>query len=398
MGSGCSHNTSGWFQKMTPDSSIRYTGPSVTALGVCTGDTLPEIEGLLLQKVLDYATGIGITIPGIDLSTGPCAALFVDDVSCCQTCIDLPCIIEAYYDAICTTYSDVLTLQTAMAGLQGPFNVGCLTGVTPNSTLGAIVTELISEFCNLVTAFNTLSTTVGGFTAGINTTIGNFLATHISSCQSQAITITGTGASTQLGFKGFVPIGGILPYGGPANVFDATGLGNANGPCCGFALCNGQNGTIDMTGQTPVGALGLGGSVPAGFPSTPVGSRIPQGEVNHTLGISEVPPSPISGAGFTINDPGHDHALYYQQDGAASGGDTAKINPYGPNNSGSTWFNWATGLWVTGTQPGGGVPAVQIGVAKTGITISGSGSTSGGGGAHNNMQPSTALLYIQRVS
>lgn len=395
MGHAC--NSSGCtniFGTTTPDSKIEYTGPPIPALNICTGDFLNEVEAAVLQKLVDFSTGVGISIPSIDLTT--CGA-FTACITCCGSCTDLPCLLNCYKNAICTLFGDVTTLQTEVTALlNGPYNIGCLQNIPTNATLNQIVQEIILEFCDLQTALNTLSATVSGFTSGIDTTIGNFLLGAISSCTGTGSVIkSGTGASAAIAFKGFVPVGGIIPFGGvTAGKFDSTGLGLAGTDFCGWAVANGLNGTVNMTGQVPVGLTNMGGSLPgnaAGLSLTTMGTQI--GETSITLTAGQIPAVGVSGS-VTATSPPHSHGFFFnQRNGSFSqGGSNGYMDatgPLGANTSNPPGGGFQTPVTVTAYVQSVSLP----------ITVSTSGlATGGGGGSHDNMQPSTGLLYIQRIS
>jgi len=395
MGSACNNSVSNnYFEKLTPDTGIVYTGPTITALGICTGDRLNEVEAVLLQKILDYATGVGISIPSIDLTT--CTA-FTSCITCCNNgCTDLPCLLECYKTAICTIWGDVQTLQSQVSALlDGPYNIGCLTGLPTNPTLNQIIQQLILQFCTLQTQVATLTTQVTNLTTGLPVQIGNFLLNALTTCQGTTTLVkTGAGASAQVAFKGFVPIGAIIPYAGPTtNKFDSTGLGLANTDVCDFALCNGKNGTVDMREQVPVGcgAGVMGGST---LPSNASGANYALGALVGQASVTLLSnQSGIPAAAITVNDPGHDHPFYFHAEAAASGNTTQKINFIGTINSWTA--SSSAGLGAAGNGSVGNTTA-YIGKVYTGITISANAANAQQ--SHENRQPSTALLYIQRIA
>lgn len=244
MGSGCNSGCSNYFGKKTLDSTVEYTGPPILSLGICTHDMLNEVDAVILQKIINYSTGVGISIPDIDLSA--CAA-FASCVSCCGTCTDLPCLLECYRSTICSIFDDVEELKDEIDTLlNGPYDIGCLTNLSANPTLNQIIQALITQYCTLLSSYNTLQTTVDGITANLSTNIGNFLLNAVTTCTGTGNVIkSGSGATASIAFKGFTPIGGLMPFGGTtAGKFDGTGLGLAGTDMCGWALC--------VTGDTEV--------------------------------------------------------------------------------------------------------------------------------------------------
>ena len=372
-------NTSNGLIKTNPDTSIIYTGPSIPALGICTGQPLSQIESVVLTAILNYSTGIGITIPNINLSS---CALFSQWVTGCNQCDELQCLMQIIFTSLCTLYADYTSLQTLVNTLlNGPYNTGCLT-LSANPTLNQIIQELILEFCNLVTAFGVLNTTVSGFMTGIDTTIGNFLLNAITSCQgSSCVTKTGIGATASIAFKGFSPIGAIMPFAGPiSGRFDTTGLGLTNTDCCGWALCNGQNGTIDMRGYLPVGVND--GTMGNGGQNNEVNNSIYPGQ-NYSIGSHG---GLINVALIAGNNGPHNHA------GSNVSSYTYPINfrgfSYRPGDQ-------HDGICLNPSQPTGAMYSpLIVTVPSQPISI----TTDGAGTPHENRAPYMAVYYIQRIS
>lgn len=115
--------------------------------------------------------------------------------------------------------------------------------------------------------------------------------------------------------------------------FDSTGLGIAER--LGWAICNGANGTRNMNGKVPL---------PYGSSYLTLGAT--GGEATHTLTVSEVPALSVSYTG--------------------SNDDTGDDGSY---------------IITSSTEP------------NTVHTL----TSTGGGGAHNNMQPYVVTLFIQKL-
>lgn len=398
MGQGCNNSSINLFEKQIPDTQVKYTGPNISALGICTGDFLSEVEAVMLQKILDYATGVGISIPSIDLTT--CDAFINCTTTCCSTCTDLPCLLECYKNTICTIWGDVETLKDEINTLlNGPYNATCLTGITTTSPLNVIIQELITEFCSLKTAFNVLNTSVSGFITGINSTIGTFLGTHLGSCQGPSVlNLTGSGATTQFNLKGFVPIGGIIPWAGDTvGKFNSTGLGISGTDWCGWAICNGQNNTPNMLGLVPVMAtnISVGTTQPIQGRSFAYGTV--GGEYDHTLTAAE---SGVGAHGHTVADAGHDHYLRFKNwrfnRNGPSGGDNYADLTGAPGTTLPDYTAWAGGA-AFNSDPSGAPIQGQIGKSPSNVTVNNTVGTNASAG-HNNVQPYIALYYIQRVN
>lgn len=373
MGSGCTSGSIGPIKPIS-DTSVVYTGDPYPTLGICRGDTLDEVEAAVLNALTGFTNGSSIKLPTVNLTQ---CALFTQYITCCNTsCTDLPCLINIIFSALCILYTDFTTLNTSIGQLlSGPYNTGCLT-LPNNPTLNAIIQELITEFCVLVSQVNALQTQVNSLSTGLPGSVGTFLGTAIQSCQTDAVTKSGTGASTVVTFAGFAPIGTILMYGGSlTGKFDTTGRGISPGPMCGWALCNSNNGTVDMRGYFPVGVND--GSMGSAAQNNEVSNSVNPGQaynlashggtINVTLSAAQIPSVSITGTSTT----------------------SCTTNPplwkasFRPGNNTGVSYNYAQ-------QP----PVVQS------ITCTGTltGSTTGGGGSHENRPPYRALYFIQRIA
>lgn len=387
MGSGCNPSSSsfGSVMRPTPDSSIIYTGAPIAALGICTGDTLAEVDATILQKIVSLSQGNGISLSDIDLTQCAC---FTQQTGDCGNipCTTLTCILQAYLDCLCSMYTDLQTVKTDMDSINGPYNVKCLSGVTSNSTFSAIMQELITEYCNLVTTVAGIETQLDGL--NVSGSVGNFLQTALTSCTGTGNLIkSGTGASFTAAFKGFVPVGAVVPYAGlTAGKFDSTGLGLTGTDMCGWALANGLNGTVDMRELVPVG-VGAGAMGGGTLPSVADGSNYSLnqlfGEAKHILTVDELPStaSPIN-----ISDPGHSHGIRAEFTGKSGINEAAWVIKQD--------------IGATGNPPPtepfqvfSGTNYIQN--SFTGISAS---ISFGKGIGHETRQPSRALYYIQRIN
>jgi len=336
------------------------------------------VDAVILQKIVDYSTGVGIEITSLNLTGCAC---FANAITCCGTCTDLNCILQAYADCLCSMYTDLQIIKVKVNQMfDGPYDVMCLDAnssgkVTNSSKLPAILQELITEFCALYGQVQAIQTIINNLGSTINTTVGNFLLSAIFTCQgNQTIIKSGTGATASLEFRGFTPIGGIIPYAGPtAGKFDPSGLGLANTDMCGWALANGNNGTINMQGQMPQGSMQMGGTFPTntgGITTLPVGDTA--GEAAVTLIGSQIPSLPLTA---TTNSTTATATVGFQYGFKSSvSGNNGICYPSNINNQ----------------------PAVNVLLTVPSLTVTG--YAAGGGGAHNNIPPCTILYYIQRVS
>lgn len=120
----------------------------------------------------------------------------------------------------------------------------------------------------------------------------------------------------------------------------------------------------DFRGYVLAGKDNMGGSSAgrlSNMSSTTLGAT--GGEQSHTLDVSEMP-----NHGHTVNDPGHSHSIN---------------TPTNASASGQSGTGAAISFWT-------GSAATSTGSATTGITL----GTAGGGGGHNNIQPTAIVNKI----
>jgi hypothetical protein len=198
----------------------------------------------------------------------------------------------------------------------------------------------------------------------------------------------------------------MMPYKGSMSKFDTNGLGLTGTDMCGWALCNGNTHTVNgstyvttnMIGQVAIGMTnGMGGATPSNYtggPSTVMGDKI--GEAKHLNTANESGTAPHS---HGVTDNGHDHFMRFQNTrfnrNGSSGGDnyvdftaggTTPPDYTGWTGSGGSGFN---------SDPSGAPIRAFIGKSITGISINtASGSATE---AHNNIQPATAVAWIERL-
>ena len=127
--------------------------------------------------------------------------------------------------------------------------------------------------------------------------------------------------------------------------FDNTGLGKVGNTYDGFAICNGQNGTWDISGRVTLAYDITNYSILGDI----------GGEKTHALDITEIAP--------------HDHDIAYDGHNASSGGSEWTLD----NGGGATG--------TTKTKKAGGDSATHTTVVP-----------------HNNMQPYIVVLKIQRIA
>jgi microcystin-dependent protein len=212
--------------------------------------------------------------------------------------------------------------------------------------------------------------------------LGNLWKSPVDNNQGNALPAVGTSS----GFWTFinaqsVPSGMVSPFAGASTsiplgylLCDGTAYTTAAQPNLFSAIghtwdtFNGQSApgggsfrVPDLRSLTLIGA-GQGG----GFSSRTLAQLL--GEETHTLGVGEIP------AGLTVSDPGHHHVLpvAFAAGSFNFGSDGGSHN--GIQGANSSLFN--------------GIPAALTSSVGTGVTVG------GGGGSHNNMQPSAGINWV----
>lgn len=377
MGSGC-YSTPGannsCFQKLIPDTGVSYTGEAYPSLGICYGDKLNELEKIILDKLVEFASGQGITLSDVNISE---CSLLNDFISCCSQDKSLEGIITTVLKALCKLQEEIDdTNQALVDATTYTLDLGCLT--VSNPTLQNVVNAIIINLCNvnstiasLAAQVATLNTTVSNLQSGLNSQINtainnalssfatNFVNTNIKTCgNTNGISKSG-GVAT---FEALVPPLCPIPYIGPLSNFDNSGAGIAAKGYCGWYICNGANNTPDMRGYAFSSATNVpGGSLDSRVsnPSyaTSIGAK--NGEYAHTLSVAELP--------------AHQHVF--------NNGMFTLKSAFGGNTN--------TLVGVAGGTP----PSAPDWSSSTGST-----SNTGNGTAHENRQPTYYGCWIMRLS
>ena len=234
--------------------------------------------------------------------------------------------------------------------------------------------------------------TVTGLVSISTLTANNISASTIT---TSSITITGPVSISTLTVNNkdvgssLVPSGTILAYGGSTAppqylLCDGSAVGrttyaalfNAIGTTWGAGDGSTTFNVPDLRGRTAIGE-GQG----SGLSNRTLGQTL--GEETHQLIVSEMPSHSHTDSGHThgITDPGHAHAGTYVKDsGSTSGYFVAGAGPV-------SGYGVAGSIQIRASMPS----------ATTGISVnSGTANltSTGGGGAHNNMQPSAVVNYI----
>lgn len=382
MGSGClksSSKASSCFTKLS-DECVMYTGDPMTIGGVdiCTGDTMAEVTAVILQNLLDLADSSGITVPDI---VSNCS--YVTGILANQD-INLTTRLQVLYDAACDFNARITALENEVdppITLDAP----CLTlpeSPTLNQVLQAIVTNGCQNKEDITNIYNQLAddTTENSILNAVVEIIGNKLLSQITSCQNNIVK-TGTGSTAALQFIGQIPIGGTTFGSFNIAAFDNTGLGLASSGMCGWAICNGQNGTIDLRGFTVAGSNSP--SIPGGALNAMVQPGLDT-DLQNNIGARKGAYKVVLSASQI---PNHFHVVTQ--------------NPHIHQYQGfDTTAGSSTVYPEDGVDQGGSIkfakPTLTTQSANADITVGG--VTGGSGVAHENRQPTYYGIWIQRIS
>ena len=351
----------------TSDQCVRYTGVDVPVLGIQTGDSLSYVEQALITFLTSTLDGTGIILP-----INPqiiCEIVSKNLVSCED--LSLPNVISAIIQAVCELDTRVTALEDDLAALEGPYTVGCLTGVTSSSGTHAILQAVITKLCGLEVELDALALDVDTNyvkLADLNSLIAAYLAS--------------VGTSTKY-YNRMVPYAVVEYYGSLTGKFDGTGAGIVGTDWEKIYLCNGNNGTPDKRGRVPVGATtGMGGgafnpAVDPGVAGNPAYALLgTAGSNSVTLSATEIPAhSHLATA--TVSDPGHLHTIAYAHGQA----DQNEPGVYGDL------------MDMNGTKSS----STSTNTAVTGVSVAVSVGSTGGGLAHANYQPGLGCYYIMYI-
>jgi microcystin-dependent protein len=360
------------------DQCVKYTGVDVPVLGIQTGDSLSYVEQALIGFLTSTLDGTGIKLvidPDII-----CEIINKNLVECED--LTLVNVINALIKAVCELDTRVTALEDDFAALEGPYTIGCLTGVTSTSGTHAILQATITKLCSVEVALNALALNVSTNyvkLADLNSLIAAYLAS--------------VGTTTKY-YNRMVPYAVVEYYGPLTGNFDATGAGL--GDWEKIYLCNGNNGTPDKRGRVPVGATtGMGGGAlnPAVDPAV---AGNPAYALLGTAGSNTVTLSPTQ-------IPAHSHSAtatvvdnhYHFVAASDSTGSCDIITSTDPvARAGSCGTNPAYELRKSGeTTATLGKSSGAQGTIDVSVAI---GST-GGGLAHSNYQPGLGCYYIMYI-
>lgn len=358
MSQNCSNCYNGCVQ-IVSDQCVMYTGIDVPLLGIKKGDSLSYVEQAIITFLGSVLDGSGIKI---NLEEEDYCDLVSQYLLECQevTALDL---FRALVKAACD-------LQEQINTIEADYTVECLDDVSAGDGTHAIVQAVINKLCEAIDDIGALDTALAELAANLSTNyvliseINTYIAAYIDS----------TSIADRY-YTRMVPYTAVEYYGTLSN-FDITGAGLPDTLWENIYLCNGNNGTPDKRGRVPVGAInGVPGpslasavnpaSDPTFNPDYVLGT--PYGANKTTLSTSQIPSHTHS----ITTDGDHSHTVI-----AEAGTDTD-----------------------SGALVGGVASVENDGEATTSVdgdhthTL---GST-GGGGAHTNIQPVLPCYYIMYI-
>lgn len=365
--SNCSNCYNGCTE-IVSDRCVKYTGIDVPVLGIQTGDSLSFVEQALITFLTSTLDGTGVKI---DLGTTVVCNLVQQYLPTCKD-LSILDISKALIEAACDLQAQVDAIDADLAILNADYSIGCLTGVTASSDTHAIVQAVITKLCQVQVDLTALTLEVRNQYVPINSSpghpgINDYIAAYLAG---------GSGSAKY--YNRMIPYAVVEYYGPIPGNFDATGAGIATGPWEKIYLCNGQNGTPDKRGVVGVGTtdgsmLGVtlpSSTNPAASPFNPTYTLGGTGGTTNQTVLSALQiPAHTHVATAVVTDPGHIHSLKVNTNAAGSGVPA---------------FEAATTEGSINTES-----------AQTNITVAVSNASTGGNGAHSNVQVGLGCYYIQ---
>ena len=361
------------------DQCVRYTGIDVPVLGIKTGDSLSYVEQALIEFLTSTLNGVGIK-----LNINPqiiCEIINKHLIECEE--LTLPNVIQALIKAICELDERLTALELDFAALEGPYTVGCLSGVSSGSGTHAILQAAITKICGLEVSLAALA---------LNVSTNYVKLADLNALIAAYIASTSGGGSTKY-YNRMIPYAVVEYYGSLSGNFDATGAGIVGTNWEKIYLCNGNNGTPDKRGRVPVGATtGMGGgplnpAVDPAVAGNPAYALLGTAGTNTvTLSTAQIPSHSHTATNtVTVTTHTHKTVLSGPQVGITAGTPIAQAATYGGNTSYS----------LAGAS---GIPDLAItSPEKSDVTVATSISSTGGGLAHNNYQPGLGCYYIMYI-
>lgn len=360
--------------EITSDQCVKYTGVDVPALGILKGDSLSYVEQALITFLTATIDGSGIAI---NIDEDLYCELVSQYLQECETVTALD-LFKALVQAACDLQEQVDAINAELETLNADYDVECLDGVVASDNTHDILQAVITKLCEIDTALLALTLDVETNYVRISD-INDYIAAYLASQ-----------APANRYYTRMVPYCPI-PYMGSLSFFDATGAGLTDTEWELIYLCNGLNGTPDMRGRLPVGAIvGVPGgaldssvdpaSDPTFNPNYAVGDTLGANKI--TLNISQMPTH-----AHGVTDAGHSHKEFADEaiTDVSDPDITPTTAPARALNDGVNENNYDIKASFLSDATLG-----QSSTQTTGISL----TNTGGGAAHDNKQPVLATYYI----
>jgi len=364
-------NCYGGCTQIISDQCVKYTGIDVPILGIQNGDSLSVVEQSLitfLTSVLD-GTGIKPTIPSEII-----CSLVSQYLPTCEDLTEVD-LFKALIQAACDLQTQITTQKNRIDVIEADYTLDCLTGVGVSDGTHAILQAVITKLCSV-------STDLAALALNVST---NYVALSDLNTLIQAYLNSIAPGSQQ--YLKMVPYT-ILPYYGSLGNFDGTGAGI--GDWIKIYLCNGLNGTPDLRGRVPVGAIV---SAPGGALAPAVNPGSSAFNPNYALGdtvygVNSVTlvtnQLPVHAHGIT--DPGHTHFVAVNNPTDTGNVTISASYPLSMRRDVADNNDYTLLSNTTGTA--------NVGLSSFSTTGISSTDVAGGGLAHDNKQPALAVYFI----
>lgn len=365
--------------EIVSDQCVRYTGVDVPLLGIQNGDSLSFVEQALITFLSAAIDGTGIK-PTINPNI--ICELVNKYLPDCED-LNATNLFIALIKAACDLQEQIDAIQAEIDVIEAPYTVGCLTGVTGTDGTHAILQAVITKLCTVAADLAALEIDVD--------------TNYVKKSELCALVAACTPSPGVPQYKDRMVPYTVVEYYGSLSNFDGAGIGISANGFDKIYLCNGANGTPDKRGRIPVGVTtvtGGGAFNPAVDPANPAN---PNYALNGTAGANAITLTPAQmpahthTATSTPTDPGHSHLLV----GAIASGETA------PDVTPSTYIDFRHDLdsnlsyRMTGSNT---LPTLGKSESKqTGISITTTNSSTGGGQSHSNIPPVLACYYIMYI-
>jgi microcystin-dependent protein len=373
------------------DQCVRYTGLSSEELGITSGDNLQMVIEDIIDKLVPLLVGEGDQIT------------LTSDIRCAAINSFLPVpttpnqwtseqVFQALVKVSCNLQFQVGALAADIGELNADYTIDCLTGVTTSSDTHAIVQAIINKLCTTVADLAALELDVATNYVKL-ADLDALIAAYIASSSG--------GGSTQQYLK-MVPYVAYEYY-GPITNFDGSGVGIPNNGFYKVFLCNGLNGTPDKRGRVAVGAIQNVPGGPLDASVNPANAGNPNYALYTTAGANTV-------TLITSQIPAHTHNATVVASGSVGNHTHIIMGGGGPGDTGTapTALQVAASTNSAGNTTSYNIKPANSQVHNSGITsASGAGPVSlsvdvangntGGGGAHQNIQPVVAAYYIMYI-